>query len=117
MIRTLIADNDVKMRDRLASLLASEADVEGVGYCRDVEETVTSIASLSPDLVFLDVQMPQVDGFGLLRSLTPTPSRSGTSESWSGGSFRRRRRPARSSTRTCAPSSTWRQPPRATFTW
>ena len=53
-------------RERLASLLAGEQDIEIVGQCRDGEEAVTAIHDHSPDLVFLDVQMPHMNGFEVI---------------------------------------------------
>ena len=59
-IRTLVVDDEPLARERLTSLLSAEADIEVVGQCRDGEEAVRSIMDGSPDLVFLDVQMPAV---------------------------------------------------------
>jgi CheY-like chemotaxis protein len=47
------------------------ADVEVVGECADGEEAVAAIERLSPELVFLDVQIPGLDGFGVIRAVTP----------------------------------------------
>ena len=68
-IRTLIVDDEPLARERLVSLLATEADIEIVGTCRDGEEAVTSIVDLTPDLVYLDVQMPQMDGFEVIEAV------------------------------------------------
>jgi two-component system LytT family response regulator len=65
-IRTLIVDDEPLARERLASLLQGEADIELVGQCRDGEEAVTAIQDQTPDLVFLDVQMPQMTGFEVI---------------------------------------------------
>lgn len=67
MIRALIVDDEPLGRERIRSQLAMADDVEVVGECADGEEAVREIARLEPDLVFLDVQMPEVDGFGVLR--------------------------------------------------
>ena len=56
-------------RERLASLLAGEPDIEIVGQCRDGEEAVTAIHDHSPDLVFLDVQMPHMNGFEVIEAV------------------------------------------------
>jgi two-component system, LytTR family, response regulator len=65
-IRVLVADDEPLARERLTSLLAAETDVEMVGQARDGEEAVTAIHDRSPDLVFLDVQMPQMSGFDVI---------------------------------------------------
>ncbi|HEX8696884.1 MAG TPA: LytTR family DNA-binding domain-containing protein [Longimicrobium sp.] len=66
-IRTLIVDDEPLARERLRTLLEREDDVEVVGECGDGVEAVDSIVRLEPDLVFLDVQMPGVDGFEVIR--------------------------------------------------
>jgi two-component system, LytTR family, response regulator len=68
-IRTLIVDDEPLARERLAGLLASEPDVEVLGQCRDGEEAVTAIFDHAPDLVFMDVQMPQMNGFEVIESV------------------------------------------------
>ena len=68
-IRTLIVDDETLARRRIRRLLAAESDVEVVGECGDAREAVDFIQQRTPDLVFLDVQMPGLDGFGLLDSL------------------------------------------------
>jgi two-component system LytT family response regulator len=65
-IRTLVVDDEPLARERLTGLLFNEPDIEIVGQCRDGEEAVTSIMDLSPDLVFLDVQMPHMNGFEVI---------------------------------------------------
>jgi len=71
MIRALIVDDEPWARKRIASLLAGEADVEVVGQCASGEEAIAQIGALTPDLVFLDVQMPGVDGFDVLEAVGP----------------------------------------------
>ncbi|HEV3484185.1 MAG TPA: response regulator, partial [Vicinamibacterales bacterium] len=68
-IKTLIVDDEPLARERLASLLAGEQDIEIVGQCRDGEEAVTAIHDQSPDLVFLDVQMPHMNGFEVIETV------------------------------------------------
>jgi two-component system LytT family response regulator len=70
-IRTLVVDDEPMARERIVGLLAQEPDVDLVGECSDGSQAVSAIQSLSPDLVFLDVQMPAGDGFGVLRQLKP----------------------------------------------
>ena len=68
-VKTLIVDDEPLARERLASLLAAEQDIEIVGQCRDGEEAVTAIHDHSPDLVFLDVQMPHMNGFEVIEAI------------------------------------------------
>ncbi len=65
-IRTLIVDDEPLARRGLRAHLAGERDVEVVAECGDGREAVRLIRELEPDLVFLDVQMPELDGFGVL---------------------------------------------------
>ena len=68
-IKVLVADDEPLARERLAGLLSQEADIEVVGQARDGEEAVTAIHDDSPDLVFLDVQMPQMSGFDVIEAV------------------------------------------------
>src|SRR5881227_1810975 len=68
-MRTLVVDDEPLARERLTGLLYNEPDIEIVGQCRDGEEAITSIMDLSPDLVFLDVQMPQMNGFDVIEAV------------------------------------------------
>ncbi|MCI0746982.1 MAG: LytTR family DNA-binding domain-containing protein [Verrucomicrobia subdivision 3 bacterium] len=68
-IRALIVDDEPLARERLASLLSGDADVEVVGQCANGVEALSAIQEKTPDLVFLDVQMPELDGFGVLAAL------------------------------------------------
>jgi len=65
-IRTLIVDDEPLARERLRKLLEAEPDVEIVGECGDGLEAVEAIGLQKPDLVFLDIQMPELDGFAVL---------------------------------------------------
>lgn len=69
MIRTLIVDDEPLSRRRLRDLLASETDFELVGECGDGLEAMARLRSQSCDLVFLDVQMPGLDGLEVARRL------------------------------------------------
>ncbi len=69
MVRALIVDDEPLARQRLRTLLKGEADVEVVGECSDGHEAVAAVRELRPDLLFLDVQMPVLDGFGVLEAL------------------------------------------------
>lgn len=68
-IRVLIVDDEELARDRIASLLAEQNDVEVVGTCADGPSAVETIERERPDLVFLDVQMPGMDGFEVIENL------------------------------------------------
>jgi two-component system, LytTR family, response regulator len=71
-IRTLIVDDEPLARQRLRRLLEADAEITIVGECEDGRQAVADFRKLMPDLVFLDVQMPLLDGFGVLRSLGDT---------------------------------------------
>jgi DNA-binding LytR/AlgR family response regulator len=73
MIRTLLVDDEKLARDRLASFLRQMEDVEIVGQAKNGIEAVRAIEDVDPQLVLLDVQMPGLDGFGVLRSITKKP--------------------------------------------
>ncbi len=69
MIRILIVDDEPLPRERIRTLLAEHGDIEIVGECRDGVEALRAIHQEQPDLLFLDIQMPELDGFGVLRAL------------------------------------------------
>ena len=66
-IKTLIVDDEPLARRNLRVLLEKDPQIEILGECRNGREAVKSIKSLSPDLVFLDIQMPEMDGFDVLQ--------------------------------------------------
>jgi two-component system LytT family response regulator len=68
-IRTLIVDDEPLAREGLRVLLEPDPAIELVGECRDGPEAVACIEELEPDLVFLDVEMPEMDGFDVLETL------------------------------------------------
>jgi two-component system LytT family response regulator len=68
-IRTLIVDDEPLARLNLSTLLQEEGDFEVVGECADAPSAAEAIARLGPQLLFLDVQMPGMDGFELLEAL------------------------------------------------
>lgn len=68
-ISALIVDDEQPARDELAFLLKSIPDVEVVGVGRNGVEAVSLVRDINPQLVFLDVQMPGVDGFGVIKRL------------------------------------------------
>lgn len=71
-IRTLIVDDEPLARQRLRKLLEADPDIVILGECGDGQEAVAELRRLRPDLVFLDVQMPALDGFGVLHELAGT---------------------------------------------
>jgi two-component system LytT family response regulator len=74
LLRALIVDDEAPARSLLREYLAAHDDVEVVGECTNGFEAVKSSGTLSPDLVFLDVQMPKLDGFEVLELLDPRPA-------------------------------------------
>src|SRR5437763_1718674 len=70
-IRTLIVDDERLARERLRQLLAQEPDIEVVGECAAGNDALNWFRQSPPDVAFLDVQMPELDGFGLLEATPP----------------------------------------------
>lgn len=68
-IRTLIIDDEKPARDELAFLLKGFAEIEVIGQGKNGLEAVQMVKEHAPDLVFLDVQMPGLDGFGVIKKL------------------------------------------------
>jgi two-component system LytT family response regulator len=68
-IRALVVDDEPMARDRVLSLLQQEEDVEVVGECGDGTQAVAAIQHQSPDLVFLDVQMPGHNAFEVIQAV------------------------------------------------
>jgi two-component system LytT family response regulator len=67
-IRVLVADDEPLARRGVRQMLAPHADVRVVGESRNGAETLRALDALKPDLLFLDVQMPEMDGFAVLRA-------------------------------------------------
>ena len=72
-MRTLIVDDEGPARERLRRLLAEIESVEIIGEAEDGLQAVEMIEAESPDLVLLDIQMPGLDGFGVIEALEPVP--------------------------------------------
>jgi two-component system LytT family response regulator len=68
-VRTLIVDDEPLARKRLRDLLANERTLEIIGEASSGSEAVKVIHAEHPDLVFLDIQMPGMDGFGVIREI------------------------------------------------
>jgi DNA-binding NarL/FixJ family response regulator len=74
MIRVLVADDQNLVRQGIRALLAvAKDDIEVIGEASDGEEALEAIARLRPDVVLLDVQMPKLDGVGVLDALMKQP--------------------------------------------
>jgi two-component system LytT family response regulator len=71
-LRALIVDDEPLARRRIRSLLQDGAELEVVGECADGRQAITAIRSQNPQLLFLDVQLPELDGFGVLQALEPS---------------------------------------------
>src|SRR4029079_10474145 len=68
-IRALVVDDEPLARRRIRRLLSRDVEVEVIGDCTNGYEAIETINRQAPQLVFLDVQMPEVDGFAVLESL------------------------------------------------
>ena len=66
-----MADDEPAARRGVRQLLAAHPEFTVIGECRDGREVLTALDSLDPDVVFLDIQMPEVDGFEVVRRRTP----------------------------------------------
>lgn len=72
-IKTIIIDDERLARELIKEYLAGHSGVEIVGECRDAHEAISAIQQLQPDLIFLDIQMPEINGFELLEMLDDIP--------------------------------------------
>ena len=70
-MRVLIVDDEPLARKRIKRMLAGDAEVEIVGDCASGEQALAIIRDREPDLVFLDIQMPEMDGFSVLKAVAP----------------------------------------------
>lgn len=68
-INTLIVDDEPLARDRVKRFLRDEHDINIIGECGNGREAVSAIKEKKPDLVFLDIQMPEKNGFEVVKSL------------------------------------------------
>ena len=73
-IRTLIVDDEAPARERLKRYLITLEGVEVIGEARDGVQAVEMIEAQSPELVLLDIQMPGLDGFGVVEALEDPPA-------------------------------------------
>jgi two-component system, LytTR family, response regulator len=70
-IRILLVDDESLARQRLRTLLERRPDFEVIGECSTGLEAVSAIRSMKPDIVLLDVQMPELDGFDVISEIGP----------------------------------------------
>ena len=70
-IKTLVVDDEPLAREGITTLLQAASDFQVIGLCANGEEAIEAIDAKRPDVVFLDVQMPEIDGFQVLESLDP----------------------------------------------
>jgi two-component system LytT family response regulator len=68
-VRACVVDDERLAREGLANLLAGDPEVEVVAVCASGRAAITAIRDLKPDVVFLDVRMPKVDGFAVIREI------------------------------------------------
>lgn len=68
-IQALIVDDELLARNKIARFLKDRPDIEIVEECSNGLEAVQSILKNQPDLVFLDIQMPELDGFGVIQTV------------------------------------------------
>src|SRR2546423_11845312 len=69
--KVLVADDEPAARRGVRQLLAPFSQFAIVGECRDGREVLVALDSLKPDVLFLDIQMPEVDGFEVIRRKSP----------------------------------------------
>ena len=68
-LRALVVDDEPLARTALVRLLKRERDIQLVGQCGDGESAVETIRSAQPNIVFLDIQMPEMDGFQVVETI------------------------------------------------
>ena len=77
MIHAVIADDEVLARQKLRQLLRDESDIEIVGESATSLETIELVRAANPELLFLDIQMPGMDGFDVVGALVGQTGDSG----------------------------------------
>src|ERR1700722_5546282 len=73
-MRVVLVDDEPLALRRLRAMLAKHEDVEVLAECEDAAVAIEAMRTTKPDVVFLDIQMPEVDGFQLLEALTAAPA-------------------------------------------
>ncbi|MDC6384949.1 DNA-binding response regulator [Flagellimonas taeanensis] len=69
--KTIVIDDELLARQRVLDLLKEYPEFEIVGKCRNGEESIAAIDRQGPDVVFLDIQLKDMDGFDILKSINP----------------------------------------------
>src|SRR6266498_5823417 len=69
MLKAIIVDDEPYCCEALATLLEDSQDVEVIAVCYNAADALTTIQKYSPDLIFLDVEMPKMNGFEMLEQL------------------------------------------------
>ena len=70
-LRVVIADDEPGARELLRDYLSRESEIEIVAECADGKSALAAIRKMAPDLVFLDIQMPELNGLEVIRQLSP----------------------------------------------
>jgi two-component system LytT family response regulator len=70
MIHAVITDDEVLARQKLRQLLRNEPEIEIVGECATANEAIDLVRATQPDLLFLDIRMPGMDGFDIIGALS-----------------------------------------------
>ena len=68
-LRVLVVDDERIARDGLKRLLSGDSEIEVIGEAADGKAAIDAIQALKPDVVFLDVQIPEIDGFGVISAV------------------------------------------------
>src|SRR5258708_28323815 len=68
-IRTVIVDDERLARQRIRRLLENESDVQVVAECRNGYDAIRVVQQTQPDLLFLDIEMPEIDAFAVIEAL------------------------------------------------
>jgi two-component system LytT family response regulator len=70
MIHAILADDEVLARQKLRQLLRNELEIEVIGETATASETIDLVRSVNPELLFLDIRMPGMDAFEIVRELS-----------------------------------------------
>jgi chemotaxis response regulator CheB len=70
-VRTVIADDEHLVRKKLRALLGSESGVQVIAECQDGQQTIDTVKAHKPDLLLIDIKMPDLDGFQVLGQIAP----------------------------------------------
>ncbi len=73
MVRVIVVDDESHARDKLSGILDNYEDIEMVAVCKNGLEAINQINDLCPDLVFLDIEMPEIDGFQVIDNIECDP--------------------------------------------